>query len=395
VTFASNSYFLKKVVFLPPIAKSKTVDIEVTLTSTGSVSPLQIPEIVQFSIQDPNGNSTIHCEQDGIPMQTDTFIADLLGWTPPVQGIPALNVLCFGVVGSGKSSFVNGILTCLTNQVQSPAAVGGSSDHTTKKLIKFALSDVPGLESVKINLLDLWGLDKANYKAKQLLDLLQGRLVDGYEMVERKPFQTEEVELYVDDYERMVHAVLLFVPLGICDDHDLLGRVKESLRIGTVDYEINPLIIVTRASSEDVKSQEQIRSQIGKELNYPISRIYLVDNYVTQKVKTFGIDRLTLAILHDVINTGSQYMRQNRKRLVRNVGYGTPEKRRDNNNELVPEKALSSSPKQTTPEKEVLTLTEAAALLQIEDNEMQTLLDEKQVKGKKNWQKLENSKESY
>lgn len=309
LVFVGSKYFRRKTVFLEsPIERGKSSTIAVTFQIVGEdVRAEDIPCEIECALCDPSGHH-IPVDMEGIPLRSEYFIKQLLEWKYPPSP-PYLNILTFGIVGSGKSSFINAIITCLTNQLQSRAAVGGSSDHTTNMLTVYRLyENVAGLSTVRLNLFDLWGLTAVNFRCKQLLDVLEGRVPEGYQMKERQACKTDLADISMSQQERRIHSLLLFVPISILDCTDLLSRIKESLTIALQDYAINPLLIVTRASSQTLEEQEAIRSRLSAELVYPMNRIYLVDNYVEEKGKSFEIDRRTLAILQDAITSGFQFI---------------------------------------------------------------------------------------
>lgn len=84
---------------------------------------------VQFSIKHPHG-AQVYCDMNEIEFRSQDFIGNFIGYRPPSPAT-CLNILMFGVIGSGKSSFTNTILSAFSDQVMDNAQVGGDGDHCT------------------------------------------------------------------------------------------------------------------------------------------------------------------------------------------------------------------------------------------------------------------------
>ena len=92
--------------------------------------------------------SAIRC-----PNNLEYFVGDLLKLKPADRLVRAFNILVFGVIGAGKSSWINSIVTALSHDVENQlASVGGSSGHVTTQLVRYRLYNIPDVPPVPVNI---------------------------------------------------------------------------------------------------------------------------------------------------------------------------------------------------------------------------------------------------
>jgi len=297
--------------------KNDSKTIEVVVATKKRKNPLLIPLVLECDLNHtkiPN----IYCSTNAIQLCSDLFLKDFIEpEKPPIPEIPFYNILLFGVAGSGKSSFVNSVLTTVGTVVSSVAAVGGGTTHVTRDITRFKLSQMPGLESVILNFFDIWGLDKDNFQHKMLLDVLNGTLPEGYQMKERTR-NTEELEQSLwKRNERRIHCVLTFMPAGILQSKPIVTALKANLQICVSDYRIVPILVVTRASTVGgQEEQNAMKKAIGMEFSLPEANIYMMDNYTTEKEKSMRVDKMVLDILVKAVENSKSFQRAWRNRLL-------------------------------------------------------------------------------
>jgi len=137
------------------------------------------------------------------------------------------------------------------------------------------------LEDVAINFFDIWGLDGDNYKDDMLLDVLGGKHPEGYTMRECTSFMEEMKEMEWEIYQRRIHSVLLFMPIGVVNP-EIITALKENLKLCVTNIKVNPIIVTCASLAGDLKQQEAIKNKIAQKFNIPAGSIYMVDNYTSE-----------------------------------------------------------------------------------------------------------------
>lgn len=240
VLFHENSYFDKHRQKIPKdIPDGEKIKLKVCLPCKARVSVSDLCPYVQFSIKDKNG-SPIYCNNDRICFSVDNFIGDSVSWRPICKDVKEVNILLFGVWGSGKSSFVCTVVSALKNQVHvetNVAVVGGTSGHVTKALRRFNLAHFTSIDDLKINLWDTWGVSSEDYTKdytpEKFEELLSGVLPDGYEMYDRRR-GAELRKFEITRKEREMHAILFFIPHTILQDNGtILKKLQTFCKIST------------------------------------------------------------------------------------------------------------------------------------------------------------------
>jgi len=238
-------------------------------------------------------------------LSSDFFIEGLVDYPSPSDSVPTLNLLMFGVMGAGKSSFINSVVTSLHSEMLLIAPVGGQDDQFTKELKQFLLSEIKAVKNCQIAIWDTWGVDDTNYQCDFLLKLLSGEIPNGFKMekVHVTPGNTPSVEQKEEKGERM-HGVFLFVPLGILEDQEKTNRVKEILK-HTNYMGMTATLIVTRADT--VADADKFKRDIALKFNLPLFRVNTVSNYVEEREKDFKIDKRTLWIFSEGVKRAQTY----------------------------------------------------------------------------------------
>jgi len=136
-------------------------------------------------------------------------VAQAIVETPPPAGtVPQVNVLCFGLGGCGKSSYVGSVLSALGTKLEmSAATVGGIADHVTNTYRCYPINRV--YPAARVNLWDIWGISDANYRDEDLPSILSGKVPDNHTMA------VGLQACRAADPARAIHSVLMFIPVGI------------------------------------------------------------------------------------------------------------------------------------------------------------------------------------
>jgi len=131
-----------------------------------------------------------------------------------------------------------------------------------------------------------------------------GKHPEGYTMRECTSFTEEMKEMEWEFFQRRIHSVLLFMPIGVVDNPEIITALKENLKLCVTNIKVNPIIVVTHASlAGDLKQQEAIKNKIAQKFNIPAGSIYMADNYTSEQEKSMRIDKKTLEILMQAITS--------------------------------------------------------------------------------------------
>lgn len=129
-----------------------------------------------------------------------------------------INILMFGYMGAGKSSFINTAETAVGERFLKKQYAIPSASSVTLKLCKVPLTDT-------IYLWDVWGYENKDSFSEVFSLLMMGMLPDGHEHGRGMPMQLKS------SLEERVHAVILVI------DGGQSIRVAEHLRLLRNYYE--------------------------------------------------------------------------------------------------------------------------------------------------------------
>jgi len=164
--------------------------------------------------------------------------------------IPCLNILLFGEYGVGKSTFVNGVFTALSDRVKNIAVTAPvEGEHVTLEYIPYNLIDY-GI-NVPVCLYDTWGWDIDNYKQNEFSHMLEGNLRHLTRSTETiKPLNREEGIKSIVDLKNKIHCICFFISTRSLDNTEYKKKLNEFQVIANqkgVPY----IVIVTMPDEED------------------------------------------------------------------------------------------------------------------------------------------------
>ena len=221
---------------------------------------------------------------------------------------PSLNILLFGKGGAGKTSFINSILTSLLPHYCNLANIDRGR-HVESNLICFPISkNVDQLEKCNINLWDTI-CNESDFRIEFLSEILKGNVPNGCCLFETINGRDEylSTSLFKKQEHRKMHAVLLFVSIGILEDLPMCKRLKDIIREVHI-YEIAMEIVITVDLIADT-NHDQIQSQFADRFHIPVNKVHLVENYhndyrdnCTTPKKNFLQDKVALNIFNIVVH---------------------------------------------------------------------------------------------
>jgi len=254
----------------------------------------------------------IYCDTVAFNLQTQYFVGSLVDFDPkPLDNkLEFFNIMCFGLIGSGKSSFINTLLTSLTNCMQDIQSVGGSEDHVTKHLKLLQINSLPGFPQIRVNLWDTWGLEENTYTGNIFECFLNGLLPAGYEMdnMANKESAITNLENILSADKREVHGLLLFVPHSFLEVTEFIEQVKRNLKIAAASGR-NALILVTKSDEIKLEADRvQIHKDVANKLKVPMKNVYMLRNYHDTNQKEFAIDKGAMTILFDILKKSQDFL---------------------------------------------------------------------------------------
>jgi len=244
-----------------------------------------------------------------------------------------INVLVFGIMGAGKSSFINCVAHSLsaTQDVSGPAETGKSPSHVTTMYNLYNLGDylqkkseenkaLP-LDKFTFNFYDTWGVTTKTWDLESVFNLeacLQGYVKSPYELAKvddfankKQQYDVEVADLKISEEDRVAHVLLVIVPRAFPNEEDDL---KQRLRMNVskaTNMGYSPIVIVTRMDEQDKISNTETElslKQVFTDLTgVPTSNIYLHCNYTTQTRRDPEIDFNTRRILLGIKESGRSY----------------------------------------------------------------------------------------
>eukprot|EP00741_Cyanophora_paradoxa_P016174 tig00000042_g15614.t1 len=140
-----------------------------------------LPEVVEYALLNEHG-VVVPTQEDAFCLEFQDFTGDLFDWEPPSPHVPRANVLLFGPMGNGKSSFFNSLCTSLSSQVVQPSIVGGTASHVTNEFFEFNLNSMRELRDLNFSVYDSWGLDDENYGGDEMDLILHGAMPLQFKM---------------------------------------------------------------------------------------------------------------------------------------------------------------------------------------------------------------------
>ncbi|KAL6040554.1 Matrilin 2 [Balamuthia mandrillaris] len=300
IVFEKNNYF-QPVEFIlrsavPPAGQATAT---ITLCPKSSASEDDFPGQVEFIFQ--HGSVT---HRGAVTLGTGFLRGDFKAPTP-------VNFLVFGSKGSGKSSLLNAIITCLSlNKVPSMVFnVMASDEHVTtffgKAVLSKYLRDHDGLdddelpqETIQLVAYDTWGTsaDQEEYKLVGLSNFLEGRIYPGAHMDEtqkylRPPNKADEI-----------HVVVFVVTLTSTMQEEVLEQTRKAmLEVSRLQY--TPLLVVTRVDDvEEAEENQRLRKEILAKVPVNPSNVFFHKNYVGERERDVNIDLSTRRILRAICN---------------------------------------------------------------------------------------------
>eukprot|EP00742_Colponemidia_sp_Colp-10_P006778 GILJ01007264.1.p1 GENE.GILJ01007264.1~~GILJ01007264.1.p1 ORF type:complete len:543 (-),score=65.73 GILJ01007264.1:598-2226(-) len=235
-------------------------------------------------------------------------------------GITDINVLMFGGVGAGKSSFINSMCSLFEGEIIQPARAEALSTSVTRRLMSYQVEI-----GRTINFWDSMGWDDSSYMKGELNYILDGNLKEGTNLndviTDRHPGFRHN-----PPWAKRIHTVLFFVPADMVSDQEYIKRLVNFKEFATI-RELVPLVVLTKVDMLDPMVEEELasvfRSSMVKDAVDHISaktginktQIMCLKNYSSEYVTSIAIDILLLEIIKRILINVKGFLR----RLAKNT----------------------------------------------------------------------------
>lgn len=267
----------------------------------------------------------VHLEHNAFKMGTEFFLGEIVNKKPPLDGLWSYNILLFGVVGSGKSTGINTMMTSLSDRFRIIAIAAGKSKHITLGLSKYPVEEhVRGINM--ITFIDTMGLNSTNYKEGEFSQILDGEVPEGYDIYHNGKFvmkQTEKVEQHsssntipLHEFSKKPHVVLFFVTGSSLKDQMFIPNIEakftECTRRG-----MSPLLVITQVDYASKHVIEKHRQDWLDKLSIAGHQIFFLPAYLgISAEKDFAIDQPAFALLLQALNNAKDSVETQKRRVV-------------------------------------------------------------------------------
>ncbi|KAH3731695.1 hypothetical protein Pelo_17473 [Pelomyxa schiedti] len=252
-------------------------------------------------------------------------ISSLLAWFSEdfVLSKP-INVLMWGFMGSGKSSFINGLASALSGdqRVLRTITTARLQTHVTRNYLSHPLGSVfvPPLKpvekliynNIKVRFWDPWGLSDDNYTQVKLRHFLEGYIAH------EAPMNDSRITASAKPLPgNAIHAVIFIVPITTARTTALLKLLDEQV-LQAIELGYQP-IVICNMSNKLLSSDERQAGfkKIVEASRLPANRVFLFDNYEEETLRNMAVDLTYREILNLVILEA-------RKNLASGVPPGAP-----------------------------------------------------------------------
>jgi len=236
-----------------------------------------------------------------------------------------VNVLFFGMKGSGKSSLANTIMFCLSrcNNVSAKVLLQlEQTDHVTKNYQKVWIGEKlkdnddvnqyfeelnESKEKIKICLFDPWGDSDSDYDKVTIKQLIDGQIPPGT--------HRDEVvsKLRPKTISDQIHCVVFIIPLSSIDDDFTMTQFLARIKMVT-DVMIQPLVVVTRIDDlENITTREAYMKRMLQSLPLQEANVFFHQNYHKHTHRDVKIDLSTRRILKAILLSWSNSIQKIQK----------------------------------------------------------------------------------
>jgi len=238
-----------------------------------------------------------------------------------LMGIHAYNILLFGRIGAGKSSFASTVHRAGTGQFNPNFAyVDFSYKSCTKELNKLELFNCS-----PIRLWDTFGIDDTNYEDHVLENILDGRVKDLFKPGDVIP--KKEVKL-----GDCVHTVIIVFDVQMFADEEDVEKIRKKVN-KIKEKKHYPILIITKLdtlkgktgpsiscrSMYQIKNSDDIIARAHQVFRIDKNNIFFMINYRGEEPQDLYKELVSLRILQKGTERAKQFITQRKKILIKEV----------------------------------------------------------------------------
>eukprot|EP00741_Cyanophora_paradoxa_P012805 tig00020629_g12369.t1 len=275
-----------------------------------------LPEHIEFSLRDER-DAPIPTLEDAFVLEFQDFAGDIFDAAPAAAAAGGAHILLCGPHGSGKSSFFNSLVSCLSERVVAPAVAGGHTEHVTNEFFRFRLDRHEGLAGLPVAIFDSWGIDGANYRGEEMALMLHGALPLQWPMEEcvtveglRAALEARGQRLQADP-SRKIHAVVFIVSYSELDlRSETLDRFAALFRAATLALKRKAVVAISQVDrlGGDAEVLAKYRQKLCALLAISEASVFTLENYCDTKDKSFGIDRAVYRIALAAVRAANDFL---------------------------------------------------------------------------------------
>jgi len=235
-----------------------------------------------------------------------------------LMGIYSYNILLFGRIGAGKSSFASTLNRAVTGSFDPNFAF---VDFTYKPCTK-EINKVDLFNCSPIKIWDTFGLDDENYDHQILENILDGKTTDRFQPGNH--FLSYEQRL-----GEFAHTVVLVADVQIFAEQDELENLRKKVNIIKQKKHF-PILVLTKLdtllTSEEKKNSilDLNQTKYGKQITKKAQEVFHIDrnsiffvvNYIGNESQDLYKELLCFRILGQVVERAKQFINNRKKVLV-------------------------------------------------------------------------------
>jgi hypothetical protein len=330
VRLVADDHFRSTSAHVGAVEAYSTKDVNLTMRARGGAN-----------ISTLTGKTTVRLESKGSTIKQTTFhTSDMRSYLQDLKDLnahgEALNILVYGIMGTGKSSMIHTLMTMLSLKdaiTQHVAVVRGGSDHGTTTLRKHEL------EGLNTSLWDSWGLSDENYKNSELTAIVNGFLPSHWKMhraMDSKENQAAIMQNLNTSKFRRAHCVLFFIPASFAEDNPEQMEVAKKQFDAVTNMGLNPIVVVSRGDelASDLRDDPMMKlpsaqtqqlpqpaqhlnsvcQQVAQYFGIPLSRVHVSVPYKDEEERQFDLERRAYKLLEAAMHAAMKKQQHDAKR---------------------------------------------------------------------------------